>query len=118
MAVTIGSKQLLEANLVIVSGITFKASFIYKDENGNPIDLSGWKAYLDFFKMDAKILDCDGCIGLSSDGLVDLSIPQEITAQLEKGKYDYDIILEDPEGGNVRLVAGKATVYVKYSEEG
>lgn len=118
MAVTIGSKQLLEANLVIVSGITFKASFVYKDQDGTPIDLSGWKAYLDFFKTGKKILDCDGCVELSSEGRVDLNIPPSITSQLEESKYEYDIILEDPEGDNVRLVAGKAAVYVKYSEEG
>ena len=118
MAVTIGSKQLLEANLVIVSGVTFKASFVYKDQHGTPIDMSGWKAYLDFFKMDAKILDCDGYVGLSSDGQIDVDLPPEATSGLPKGKYDYDIILEDPDGNNVRLVAGKATVYEKYSEEG
>lgn len=118
MAVTIGSKQLLEANLVIVSGITFRCSFVYKNQNGTPIDMSGWKAYLDFFKMGKKILNCDGCVGLSSEGRVDLNIPPSVTSQLEESKYDYDIVLEDQNGDTVRLVAGKATVYVKYSEEG
>ena len=39
------------------SAMPYFDDYHYKDENGNPIDLSGWKAYLDFFKMEAKILD-------------------------------------------------------------
>ena len=42
----------------------------------------------------------------------------EDTARLEEGDYDFDIILEDAEGDNVRLAAGIARVKPRYSEEG
>lgn len=45
---TIGTDALVKAKLVMVAGITFRCSFTYK-QDGEPVDLTGWSAYMDFW---------------------------------------------------------------------
>jgi len=114
---TIGTDALIKAKLIIVSGITFRCSFTYK-QDGTPVDLTGWDAYMDFFKNGEKVLDADECVATGSQGSVQVHIPPSVTSQLEEGIYDYDIVLEDTNHDNVRLVLGKALVKKRYSYDG
>lgn len=114
MATTIGNEALLKANLVIVSGITFRCSFIYK-RDGSPVDLTGWKAYMDFYQNGEKKLNADDSVALGEGGAVQVHMSPTTTESLEEGSYDYDIVLEDTNSDTVRLVLGKAKVKRRYS---
>ena len=114
---TIGTDALVKAKLVIVAGITFRCTFIYKVD-GEPADLTGWSAYMDFWQGDTKKLNVDACVAVGSDGSVQIHMPPDITSQLSEGSYDYDIVLEDGNGDTVRLALGKAQVKRRYSYDG
>lgn len=114
MATTIGTEALLKANLIIVSGITFRCSFIYKRDD-DPVDLTGWNAYMDFYANNEKKLNADECVAVGPNGSVQVHMPPETTEALGEGSYDYDIVLEDTNRDTVRLVLGKAKVKRRYS---
>lgn len=114
---TIGTDALVKAKLVIVAGITFRCTFIYKVD-GEPVDLTGWSAYMDFWQGDTKKLNADACVAVGSDGSVQIHMPPDVTSQLSEGSYDYDIVLEDGNGDTVRLALGKAQVKRRYSYDG
>lgn len=111
---TIGADALLKAKLVIVAGITFRCSFTYK-RDGEPVDLTGWLAYMDFYSNGEKKLNADSCVAVGDGGVIQVHLPPSITGLLEVGSYDYDIVLEDTNHDTVRLVAGKAKVTKRYS---
>jgi len=114
---TIGSEALIKAKLVVVSGITFRCSFTYK-QNGVAVDLSSWNAYMDFYQNDAKVHNLDGCIALGDKGMVQVHMPPSVTEQIKVGVYTYDIVLEDPNMDTVRLAMGTAKVTKRYSYDG
>lgn len=114
---TIGTDALMKAKFVMVSGITFRCTLVYKLD-GDPVDLTGWRAYMDFFRDGEKAIDLDGCLALGSDGSVQVHIPPSLTSELESGKYDYDIVLEDENGDTVRLAMGTAVVNQRLSYDG
>ena len=117
--ITLGQECLVKAKLVIVSGVTFRAAFMYREgAEALPVGFDGWKAYMDFHLDGEKAADFDSCVTLAENGFVEIHMRPEDTARLEEGDYDFDIILEDAEGDNVRLAAGIARVKPRYSEEG
>lgn len=113
----IGTDALIKAKLVIVSGITFRCSFTYK-QDGNPVDLTGWSAYMDFWQGSEKKLNADACVAVGAEGSVQVHMPPSVTSQLAEGSYDYDIVLEDQNGDTVRLALGEAQVKRRYSYDG
>ena len=120
--VTLGKEALIDADLIIASGVTFKATFRYLkegDEGPVPIDMSGWSSYMDFcLKTGEKVLDADDSVVTDENGNIIVYLRPEVTARLDPGTYKYDIILEDDIGDRVRLSAGKAKIVRKYSEAG
>lgn len=121
--VTLGVESLVDATLVIVSGTTFRATLIYMTGEGEilePVDMTGWTAYLDFFQGGERKLDCDGCVACGSDGTVSIHLPPAVTSRLEPGTYDYDIILVEPNDNAdaLRIAAGKAKVTASLSHAG
>lgn len=115
---TIGTEALTKAKLILVSGITFRCSFVYKVD-GEPVDLTGWSAYMDFFASDGeKVLNADSHLALDDKGSVQVHIPPSVTEELPQGSYSYDIVLEDPNHDTVRLVMGTAVVKQRLSYDG
>ena len=117
MALTLGETSLVKANLVIVQGVTFRCTFDYKVD-GDPVDMTGWSPYMDFYQGDTKLQDFDHCVMAGSDGTVQIHMTPEDTQLLDPGKYVYDIILQDTSGDNVRLSAGNVSVSRRYSDAG
>ena len=118
MAVTLGSTSLIKANLIVVQGITFRCRFDYTVD-GEPVDMTGWEAYMDIYSGDEKMYDLDHCVIPGSDGSVQVHMTPEDTASIEVGtSYVYDIVLKDVLGETVRLAEGSVKVSRKYSDAG
>lgn len=120
MAVTLGLKSLIEANLVMVQGVTFEATFIYNVEEGGqdvPVDMSGWTALCQIRDSDdSLVLDMSNDITFGSNGVLVLKVEDEetVTVPVRKG-YRWDMLLEDTDGDVMRLAAGKVQMFEKVS---
>lgn len=90
-------------NLTISRGVTFgPVQISCKDANGAPVPLAGWKAYAEARKKPASARVIDFAPVIAADDAAGLvTIPQlghSSTAALPPGVFNWDLILEDPDG--------------------
>lgn len=106
-------------DLTIEPGATFRSTFTWKDKaTGEVIDLTGYSARMQVRKNAASdpvlelTTDVDGGIILSDeDGwVITLLVPASDTAELPKGAYRYDLLMEDGDGFVTRLLEGAVTI--------
>lgn len=104
-------------HLVIYQGATFSQTFIWKDENNTPINLTGYTARM----MARTSLDAptpfihltteNGGIALGgSAGTVILSMSAAATAAIVENVGLYDLELAAPGGDIVRFIQGPLTI--------
>lgn len=104
-------------NLKIITGIIFGPVILHaKDENNQPVNLTGWKVFAEVRKKPNASLYMDLHPIFSNAVSGEITIPKmtdEETYDLKPGDYDWDLILEDPVGdrrgpyiaGNFAIVA-------------
>jgi len=108
-------------NLVVEIGATFNPVFTWKDSNGAPIDLSGYKARM---QIRADINDVTPIADLSTEhsppeitlggpaGTITLLLTAAVTEAItaDSGVYDLEVYTGTaPTETVVRLLSGKAT---------
>lgn len=118
----------------IEQGTSFKLSLIYKDQNGNPINLTDWCARLTW-KTNSNMTQ----VFLSSNtdysvykfnidpiaGKLSLMIPANTTNAFNFGNCKYDLELQSPDdlysgGGKytTRLLFGTINIVKRFSQSG
>lgn len=120
-----------EYNFKIEQGSTFKIRFYYKDENGDPIDLTGYCARLNwktnfgvvqsFFTENTDYSVYKFELDEANGGMV-LTLPASTTNSFEFSYAKYDLELQSPDAiyssenfYTYRLLYGKATIVKRYS---
>jgi len=115
----------------IEQGTSFRLSLIYKDDSGNPIDLTNWCARL-IWKTDKNINQSFITTNTDFDiykftiepllGKLTLLIPPETTNSLNFVRARYDLELQSDDnlysgGGKnvIRLIYGNITLVKRYS---
>lgn len=102
-------------NIVIPVGADYDDDFVWKDPDGAPVDLTGYKAYMQIrarFKSEDEIFDLstegeDPAITIvAAEGRVKVHIGWEQTGQITNRKGVYDILLVGPTG-RTRLIQGE-----------
>lgn len=97
-------------DLYVEQGATFELSIIWKDNEGTPIDITGYIARMQIrqnYDLDPiiSLTDGNGIVLGGVDGTIDITITDEQTTDIEilRGKYDLELEL----GGVVtRLIQG------------
>ena len=112
--VTLGSKGLLNADLIIVQNASFAATFTHLDENGDPIDHTGWIGKARFLTPEPTILD--GYVLFGTDGDIVLNLPANLDVPI--GKYDWDLMVRDTSGNVTRIAYGRAQVVDSFAFDG
>tara|TARA_X000001036_G_C20245891_1_gene630043 strand:+ start:271 stop:612 length:342 start_codon:yes stop_codon:yes gene_type:complete len=103
------------ANLTIDQGTTFSSDVTVKDANGNPFDLTGYTALARMAKgysstRTRTIITCTVAADATS-GVITMSLSADGTAQLEDGRYVYDLeILQTSSSTITRVIEGVITV--------
>ena len=101
-------------NLTIYRGTVFSERLLWT-ENGNSVDLTGWKAKARIKNTATEALydlsTYTGHITLGTSGEIDLALDAEETLAMQPGSYVWDILLMTPQG-NIQppLVSGLVTV--------
>jgi hypothetical protein len=100
-----------KANIIIDQGTTFSTVINLTDDNGDPIDLTGYTGDSEMRKHYTSSNSQSFSIALGGNtGTVTLSLTAGQTANLVAGRYVYDV--EVTSGANVvsRIVEGIVTV--------
>ena len=100
-----------KANLVVDQGSTFSAELNLTDENGDPLNLSGYSANSQIRKWytSSNPSATFNVVITSETGLVTLNLTSEQTSNLVAGRYVYDVeVLKN--GSTSRIVEGIITV--------
>lgn len=91
------------------SGATLSLSFTCKDETGDPVDLTGYSARAEVrptVSSEEVTLDLAPTIPTPANGIISVSISDEITAAIEPGAYVWGLVLETPAGGVIPIESG------------
>jgi hypothetical protein len=100
-----------KANIVVDQGTTFSTTISLTDDNGDPIDLTGYTGRSQMRKHYTSSNSQSFTVSLNStEGTVALSLTAAQTANLTAGRYVYDV--EVVSGANVvsRIIEGIVTV--------
>ena len=119
-------------DFIIEQGSSFRLSLVYKDDSGNPVDLTNWCARL-VWKTNKNITQTFITTNLDYSlykftidpliGKLTLLIPPETTNDFtfESAKYDLELQTDDDlyvgAGKHIiRLLYGTATISLRYSK--
>jgi hypothetical protein len=100
-----------KANLVIDQGTTYSTDINLTDENGDPLNLSGYSANSQIRKhyTSSNSVVFSTTINATA-GVITLALSANQTSNIVSGRYVYDIELTDASNSVSRIVEGIVTV--------
>lgn len=102
-----------KANIVVDQGTDFTTTITVTDENGTVQNLTGYTGAGQIRKHYLSENPVDFSLSFGSprtDGLVTISLDRIQTANLEAGRYVYDVELTSAANTTIRLAEGIVTV--------
>lgn len=91
------------------SGATLSLSFTCKDEEGDPVDLTGYTARAEVrptVSSETLTLDLAPTIPTPANGVISVEIDDATTTTIEPGAYVWGLVLETPSGGVIPIESG------------
>jgi hypothetical protein len=91
------------------SGATLSLSFTCKDENGTAVNLPGYTARAEVrptISSSTITLNLSPTIPTPANGIISISITDEVTASIEPGAYVWGLVLVTPAGGVIPIESG------------
>ena len=91
------------------SGATLSLSFTCKDENGTAVNLTGYAARAEVrptISSSTITLNLAPTIPTPANGIISVTITDEVTAQIEPGAYVWGLVLVTPAGGVIPIESG------------
>lgn len=91
------------------SGGTLSMSMTCKDENGDPVDLTGYTARGEVrptISSETVTLDLAPTIPTPANGVISIEIADEVTALIPAGNYVWGVVLVTPTGGAIPIESG------------
>lgn len=102
----------IPVNILIDKGADFGVTFFITNKDGTPLNMSGYtgnaamkKSYSAASSIPFTLTFVNRTIGEIAISLSDVE-----TAALDRRRYVYDIVLEDPNGYKTRVIMGNAEV--------
>lgn len=100
-----------KANLVIDQGTTYTTDLNLTDENGDPLNLTGYSANSQIRKHYTSSNSVTFSTSINATaGVITLSLTANQTANMVGGRYVYDVELTDASNSISRIVEGIVTV--------
>lgn len=91
------------------SGATLSLSFTCKDENGDPVDLTGFTPRAEVrptISSETVTLDLAPTIPTPANGVILVQVSDTDTAGVEPGPYVWGLVLETPENTVIPIESG------------
>ena len=107
----IGSKGLVEVNLILPQATSLTFDVIHKDDEGTVIDHSESTAHMAMQTRDSSrtTYHLDSCCTCTAE-FIRVAIPASITETMPIGKMSWDMIVTTTYGDQIRLCYGIASV--------
>jgi hypothetical protein len=99
-----------KVNIVLDQGTTFNTSFLFSNDDDNPIDFSSYTANSQIRKSYTSSTAYTFTVGLGNNGIITLSMNAATSSTITAGRYLYDLEVQDVNGVRSRLVEGIVTV--------
>lgn len=102
-----------KANIIVDQATTFSTQLVITDDNDLPIDLTGYTIHSQLKKWytSSTYVEFDIEVPRPQNGIVNLNLTANTTANLEYGRYVYDIIaVKNNDGTITRIIEGILTV--------
>lgn len=101
----------IRANLLIDQGADFIATINVEDNNGDPIDLTGYTGLAQIRKHYSSSTHYDFIVTINAlAGHITLSMSNTITGSISAGRYVYDCEVTDASGFVTRILHGQVEV--------
>jgi hypothetical protein len=105
-------------NITIEQGATFALPIVWRDGEGDPIDLTGYQGARMQVRRTYKSTDTllsltsedDDIILGTTDGTITVTASAQATAAIDAKCGVYDLELIDPDGNVVRLLKGEVSI--------
>lgn len=111
----IGSRWLLEGDIILPHKTSLTFDVEHKNKNGEIIDHSDSTVHMKFQSSDKKTTyDLDSCCAPSAEH-IRVAIPASMSSVLPIGKLKWDMIVETALGERIRLIAGKVIIDDTYA---
>ena len=94
-----------KANISIDQGSTFNTIVSLTDDNGNPLDLTGYTGQAKMRVTYSSVNSTSFGVALSN-GQITLSLDANTTSSLTRPRYLYDVLLTDIHGNVTRVLEG------------
>jgi hypothetical protein len=101
-----------KANIVVDQATTFSTTLNLTDDAGNPIDLTNYNAEGQIRKWytSSNVVNFAISISQPKNGIINISLDANTTANMAYGRYVYDIVTITNSGTVTRVVEGILTV--------
>lgn len=101
----------IKSNLIIDQGTDYTTVIQIKDENDEPVDISGYAANA----VIRKAFSSSNSVAFSavvngSNGTITLSLSANTSANLTAGRYLYDVVTTDILARKARIIEGILTI--------
>jgi len=101
----------IKANLLIDQGASFATSVTITNEDGAPVDLTGYLGSGQMRRHYSSLTYIPLTVSVSANiGVVGISLTSDQTSAVSAGRYVYDVELRNSAGIVSRIVEGIATV--------
>lgn len=103
-------------NTTIEKGATFRKTFVWRDSDGELVDLTGFTARMQIRRSvtsstaEVSLTSSSGIVLGTTNGQAQVTISATVTAALEFTSGVYDLEFEDADGFVTRLVEGSVQV--------
>lgn len=105
---TLGRSCLLEANLILVAGVTntYRLRWLRRvtDRQGatvaRPMDLTGWTPIMQIRRDRLIVFDLTPYVRLDEHGCITITVPADTTRDLPEGSAAWDLLLAAPNSCN------------------
>lgn len=112
----IGSKGLLNADLIIPQSTSLNFHVVHKDESGNVIDHSASVCKM-ALQRKGQTYDLSECCTPGAQNIT-VTIPASVSSGIKLGAYAWDMIVTTTSGDVIRLIYGNASVVDTYALDG
>ena len=102
-----------KANILIDQGTDFSTTLTVTDDDGSAIDLTGFTGSAQLRKHYTSTTSTNFTVSFESPrstGKVTISLSRAVTANLESGRYVYDVEITNAANNRSRLVEGIVTI--------
>lgn len=98
-------------NLTLEQGTDFTTTFIIKNPDGSVLPLTGYSAVAKMGKHPSATSTTSFTVNITAaTGKVTITMSSTTTANLDPGRYYYDLVIENSGGTKTRVIEGMVLV--------